>query len=379
MRLALLCETYPPVVGGLAVSVARLARGLQEAGHEVELFTLAGGERAGQLDTQAEAALLVHRLAPLRRHDETMAAWFEALVARHQQAPFALLHGYFLPRAGFLATYAGHYLGVPSVASARGNDLDRALFDPAKAAPILHALHHASALTANARSLQRKAEALAPGRRVTLIPNGVDGALFSPGPPDPALAAQLGLDDSPVLAFVGEARAKKGLAPLLLAFRTLAQRRPLTLLLVGGVRKGEDRDLVRLFQAQNPTLRLSVLPAQPLMTMPAYYRLLDLLVLPSFHDGLPNALLEGMACGCAIVATPVGGIPDALRDGEQGCLVPPGDVAALVSAIEALLDDPERRAQLGQAARAHALATFPLAAEVRDHEALYHSLLTNRS
>jgi glycosyltransferase involved in cell wall biosynthesis len=75
------------------------------------------------------------------------------------------------------------------------------------------------------------------------------------------------------------------------------------------------------------------------------------LVLPSLRDGLPNALLEGMACGRAVVATDVGGMPDVLRDGENGILVPAGDVERLADSIRALLDDRDRRKQLGQEAR----------------------------
>lgn len=363
MRIALLSEKYTPDPGGLAISTARLARLLAGAGHHVEVICPSAALAPGQAEAGAQAGLTVVRFGAQRKPEDTLADWFDRLVASHQARPLDLVHGYFVHQGGFVAAYGGRYLGVPAVVSARGNDLDRAIFEPGKAAHGLYALAHAAAVTANSRDLARKAHALAPGRVVTLIPNGVDAALFAPGARSPDLADQFALDGCAVAGFVGEARAKKGLAPLLLAFCEVAQRRPACLLLIGGVRK-DDRDTVRVFQKQNPHLRVLLVPPVHPAALPAYYRLLDVLVLPSLHDGLPNALLEGMACGCAVVAARAGGIPDAVRDGENGRLVPPGDEQALAAALDALLDDDAERARLGANARATVLGEFTLEQEL---------------
>jgi glycosyltransferase involved in cell wall biosynthesis len=87
----------------------------------------------------------------------------------------------------------------------------------------------------------------------------------------------------------------------------------------------------------------------------------DVFVVPSVLDeagnvdGLPNVLLESMASGCAIVASSVAGIPDVIRDGENGLLVPQRDERALAEAICTLLDDLSLRQRLGDAARATAV------------------------
>jgi len=78
----------------------------------------------------------------------------------------------------------------------------------------------------------------------------------------------------------------------------------------------------------------------------------DILVLPSFAENLPVSVIEGMAAGLAVVATPVGAVEDIIREGETGLLVPPGDVPALTDALIRLVNDPELRARLGSAARA---------------------------
>ncbi len=78
----------------------------------------------------------------------------------------------------------------------------------------------------------------------------------------------------------------------------------------------------------------------------------DILVLPSFIENLPVSVIEGMAAGLAVVATPVGAVEDIVTDGESGLLVPPGDVDALTAALTRLVGDPALRARLGAAAMA---------------------------
>jgi len=92
---------------------------------------------------------------------------------------------------------------------------------------------------------------------------------------------------------------------------------------------------------------------------------------------MPNALLEGMACEKAVVASQVGGIPDVLCRGgaENGVLVPPGDVTALGDAILALLADPPLRTRLGRAARLTVASDFTPAQEIERNMEVYRSLI----
>jgi len=374
-RIALISEKYPPDIGGLAISVERLAKLLSAAGQDVEIFTIGNDLTAGKIVSAKRDDILVHRLGAHRRTDDTLAGWFDFIIEYHNQNPFELLHGYFITKAGFVAVFAGKYLGIPSVVSARGNDLDRAVFDPRKAAHILYALNNASAITANSRQLVRKAGSLAPGREVRWIPNGVDVEIFQPQPRSEALVQKLGLGNNPVIGFVGEARAKKGIANLLLAFRELVSRRPVSLILVGGVRSGEDKDLIKVFKKQNPDLSFIVVPYLDQHELPAYYNLLDILVMPSIRDGLPNVLLEGMACECAVIGTPVGGIIDVIRDDVNGRWVEIGMPVALANAMGVLLDDPEACSRLGEAARGTVMRDFSLDQEINSTLSLYRELL----
>ena len=101
--------------------------------------------------------------------------------------------------------------------------------------------------------------------------------------------------------------------------------------------------------------------------------------MPSLNEALSNVLLESMAAGAPVVATRVGGTPEALEDGVNGRLVPPGEPAALANAICELLADPELAARLGGAARRSIDERFSIARMVASTEQLYRSLLERRS
>ena len=377
MRVAFLTEKYPPDVGGVAASSARLVRLLVSVGVEVHLFASFTGRSPAQSEGAGPGCLVMHSLDNMRRVDDTLTAWFEQLAAVHRATPFDIIHTYFITRAGFAGVYAGRTLGVPVVVSARGNDLERAVFDPGKAAHILYALTNANAVTTNCQQLARKAEALAAGVQAAVIPNGVNADLFCPAQCDAALAESLGLREHQVLGFVGEGRTKKGLSVLLLAFKQAAAvgKTPLALLLVGGVRAGEDQQTLTVFQKQNPDLNVRVIPYKPTQELPAYYNLFDLLLLPSLRDGLPNALLEGMACGCAVIGSSVGGMLDVIRPGENGMLVPPGDAHALAEVIGDLLIDGARCSRLGENARQTVTADYTPQRELEANLAIYANLI----
>ncbi len=105
---------------------------------------------------------------------------------------------------------------------------------------------------------------------------------------------------------------------------------------------------------------------------------LDVFVLPSLNEGMGRVLLESGAAATPAVATRVGGVPDVIRDGETGILVPPRDPKAMANAIEALARDAARRQAMGQAARAHVVPNYGLDRMVARIEALYETLIEEK-
>lgn len=103
-------------------------------------------------------------------------------------------------------------------------------------------------------------------------------------------------------------------------------------------------------------------------------RAADVFVLPSVSEGISNAVLEAMATGLPIITTDAGGMREAVRDGNEGFVVPVRDVAALTDRLEELARHPELRARMGDAARARAEAEFALPRQLDELEAMYRAL-----
>src|SRR5215208_1455583 len=123
MKIALLTEKYTPDIGGLAISAERLACLLSSAEHSVHVFAPTVNLPVAETRTLSSRGIRVTRFGTHKRAGDTLLDWFELLVEEHKREPFDVIHAYFLTHAGFVAAYAGKYLDLPSVVSARGNDL----------------------------------------------------------------------------------------------------------------------------------------------------------------------------------------------------------------------------------------------------------------
>ena len=183
------------------------------------------------------------------------------------------------------------------------------------------------------------------------------------------LARFEGLRREPVegrILSVGRLVPKKGFDVLVRACAELARRRvPFSCVICGD---GPERaELVNLISALGLEDRVQLVGARPQPELlPEYGRAsvfaLAPVVMPDGdRDGIPNVILEAMAAGVPVVAGAVSAIPEVVVDGTTGRLVPPGDPVALADALGALLSDPDARARLGQAGRAHVVANLDLA------------------
>ncbi|HQX18021.1 MAG TPA: glycosyltransferase family 4 protein, partial [Anaerolineales bacterium] len=391
-----------PDIGGLAISSERLARLLSSAGYKVRVFSPTGNLLPSEQRTLPSSGAIVTRFGSHKRADDTLVDWFDLITEEHAREPFDVLHAYFLTQAGFIATLAGRYLNIPSVVSIRGNDVDRAAFDPARFSHTMFALQHANVVTANAKESIRKAKAFY-DREIVLIPNGVDAEHFKPMKKNEVLAESLGLqrnvilseaknlrhvapdssvalkghpqsDMLPVIGFIGELREKKGLKPLLSAYAQANARRPSTLLVVGEIRHGEDSQTFEEMRASIPESNIIVTGYVSPNDLPAYYSLIDIFAHPSLHDGMPNAVLEAMACEKAVIATPAGGTKDIIEDGKNGMLVNVNDANVLAEKILELLDDREKRASLGKNAREFVASNFKPEKELTANLEVYRKL-----
>lgn len=174
-----------------------------------------------------------------------------------------------------------------------------------------------------------------PREKIVWVPNIVDQDLFAPMDRDQA-CAEAGLDTQHrYLLYVGHLRAMKGVQDLVEVLPRLLSTHPgLRLIIVGS---GSYEDTLRK-QVQDLDLVPHVFFQGPVENrlLKSFYNLCEALVLPSYTEGLPSVLLEGLACGAQIVGTTVGGVPDLLADGV-GLVVEPGTPPALCQAVEQIL------------------------------------------
>jgi len=206
--------------------------------------------------------------------------------------------------------------------------------------------------------------------RIRVIPNGVELDRFRPRREgDPDLRRELlGSNGSLLVGSVMSLSAKKNPGVLVAAAADVARRMPgVRFVLAGeGSLRGEiERQAGSLGLGE----RFRLLGLRD--DVPELLRALDILVLPSGREGLPNVVLEAMACGVPVVATAVGGTPELVVEGRTGSLVPPGDASRLASAIMEMASDPERLRSLGAAAAEHVRSAYGMDAMVSRTIQLY--------
>lgn len=221
-----------------------------------------------------------------------------------------------------------------------------------------------------------------PASKVTQIYNGVDYARFSArnggAAPLPAgvPTAFLPATGRVVIGTVGRLAAVKDQQLILTAVADLLTHRPalraqLRCLLIGdGPERAALEQRIRTLALQD-----CVWLAGDRDDIPGLLRCMDIFVLPSLGEGISNTVLEAMATGLPVIATRVGGNPELVDDGVTGTLIPVGDGASLARAIARLVDDPDARAAMGQAARQRIARDFDWERTVANYLQVYDDLL----
>jgi len=237
--------------------------------------------------------------------------------------------------------WVARLFGIPYVVKVHGSDLNVQAASRLRRPQIRAALRGAAAVVAVSEALARKAMELgARDDTVHTVYNGVDGHLFQRGDRTEA-RRRLGLPpETPVVLYVGNLKASKGCHDLVQAFPTLVSRHHDARLIYVG--DGPDRASLEDRAASlccAPAVRFE--GAVEHAALADWFRAADVLCLPSHNEGVPNVVLEAMACGTHIVATAVGGIPEVVPE-YAGILVPPRQPhelgVALVEAFERHFD-----------------------------------------
>lgn len=213
-----------------------------------------------------------------------------------------------------------------------------------------------------------------PAERVRVIRNSVDLAGLRHDAAASALPAAIPAGTGPFVGCVGRLEHVKGIDVFIDAAATIAENDHAARFVIAG--SGTQEAVLRHRVPAHLRERVSFLGT--VTSIAPLLAALDVLVLPSRSEGLPTVLLEAGALGVPVVATAVGGTPEAVVDGETGILVPPSEPRAIADAVLGLLREPERARAMGAAAQERIGREFSVEKMQRDTLAVYGQLLGMR-
>jgi len=217
-----------------------------------------------------------------------------------------------------------------------------------------------------------------PYQKIKPIPNGVDVNLFSPRPTEKQrIRRHLGLELTPIyIGTVANLRPVKNHALLLRVGSRLCQSQEQVRFVFAGDGPLKAQ-LVALAEKLGISAKVQFLGARA--DIPEVLNALDVFVLPSLSEGMPNAVLEAMACGIPVVATCVGGVPELIEDGNTGLLFPSEDEGRLEAILGNLLRCDTQRRALGEKGRQRVLECFRLERMVNEYQDLYSLLVMRKN
>lgn len=306
--------------------------------------------------------LLAHGLADYRLHEiDPRVAAFPWLCRRAARETFAdanvahLVADYgVMPVPGHCArVVAFHNFYIDDLHLAQAGLAQRLYYRTVMTPAVLAAVRSADRIVVVSRFLADCVHRLAPSVPVEVIYNGIDVERFVP-------AAATGRDRPLRVLFVGNPTRRKG-------FHLLSQ---IVARLPAGIELAYTSGL-RDEKTASGTEKLIALGHVPYEEMHHLYQQADILFFPTLREGFGLCVAEAMACGLPVVSTRCSAIPELVDEGKGGFLLPPGDVAGMVSALRQLLENPELRTAMGTHNRERAVRDFDCRRMVSEYDALF--------
>jgi glycosyltransferase involved in cell wall biosynthesis len=362
LRIAMMLESDGP--GGAEMMVFRLSEELRERGHTIVPVGPANGY--GWLGDLFRGAGISPEVFRIRRPiDPHCVRGLMELFRKHR---IDAVHSHEFTMAVYGAA-SSRLLGLPQVITMHGG------LNACKTRRRRIALRWAmrqsdhTVMVSHATQRQFAADLGLNEAVIKVVPNGVP---VRQGDAE-RVRAEFGVQPGDcVLLAVGTLERHKGHHVLLEALARLEGRglnTPWKLIVAGG-RGGDQYEALQGY-VRDEGLDERVRIVTNRNDIPDLLALADIFVMPSLWEGLPMALLEAMIAGKAIVASTTAGIPEAIANGREGLLVPPGDGVALAETLRSLLSDPVRRASLGEAAMDRAHRDFTVQVMAARYETLY--------
>ena len=288
-----------------------------------------------------------------------------------------ILHTHTATPDGYAGLLLRKKFNFSVVCSFRGDDINSyPFYDSLTMKLTKRVISQTDQLVAVSNALKLKAESFAtPKNKIQVIYNGCNIKNFVFNLESRIIVREkLGIPlDSKVLIFVGNLLKSKGIDELMSAFILLSKKHTnLHLLIIGN---GPEYQYIKDQALKNGLQdKIHLAGAQPHNKIPDFLSAGDIFVLPSYNEGLPNAVLEAMACSRPVVATKVGGIPEAVRDGETGFLVNIKDANVLIKSIDKLLSNEKLCTEMGLSGRKIIEENFSWEQNAQKHINIYNKI-----
>ncbi len=348
---------------GGAFQVLNLAKGLRERGHQSQLVCPLGSEFAEAARSHAD----VHDMDMRGDADLRIASRLIRLI---RQTHPDLIHLHSRIGADIWGGVAGRLARVPVVHTRRVDNPE-----PRSLVAIKYRLHH-RVIAISEEIARVLISGGLPAHKLRVVRSAVDSERWSHPCDRQLVAERLGVPANALLiGVVAQLIGRKGHRYLIEALPPIVARYPNLRVIFFGRGPMEEKLRQRISAAG---LDAVVQLAGFRDDLEEILSCLDLLVHPATMEGLGVSLLQAASAGVPIVASRAGGIPEVVHDGENGVLVPPGNVRALGEAIEALLANPQRRQTLGSHGRSLMAREFSIDAMVDGNLKVYEEVLSLR-
>jgi glycosyltransferase involved in cell wall biosynthesis len=362
-RILILNYEYPPLGGGAANATKFLLQELSlnnEYAYDLVTSSLDNQHHVTKPFTNVTLYAVPIGDKTKNPHHQSLGNLFRYTIAAYQQSatlmralPYQGTHAFFGVPGGLVALFLKWQFGVPYLVSLRGSDVPgysqrfRFLYPPLRVLMRL-VWKQATNVVANSQGLLSLAQETTQEQKIGVIPNGVDTNVFYPD--------ESAFDQEEVVITAGATRIteRKGLRHLLEAVALLGDDASKVRVEIMGDGSAKE-SLEKLAKKLGIEALVNFLGRIDAAETPRYYRRAQIFVLPSYNEGMSNALLEALASGLPVVVTHTGGSEELVSEGVNGIYVATGSSESIRDALNQLLESKNKRIQFGKASRSKAL------------------------
>lgn len=334
--MVILVPAFPPkVLGGTEIATYNIAKYLISRGHEIHIITQVDVE--GLKESEQEKIFIHSIIVKNIRILGILLFWIKVLFILKKIKPDVIhTQNIDMGVGGYLAKL---FLETPYVVYGRGGDIYSPWMFKNTISKII--IKNAGVVIALTEDMKKEMLKIY-NRDIIVIPNGLDILRFKNISKEKNRRLMNIANDEKIIIFVGRLHPVKGVEYLIEAMENIKQKNPKIRLIIVG--DGSERDKleqhVKKLDLEKNVLFVGEIPNE---NIPKYLALADVLVLPSLKEGFPNIILEAMASDLPIVATNVGGIPEIIKNGENGFLVEPKKSKAIAEKVLLLIENEKLR------------------------------------